>query len=76
MAKIHNTLDIDFTPSEQELLAKKNHTNTQNTMIKELKGEMNKLKDELFVLNHQLLEVEKLKKGMTGIESKLDKFKV
>lgn len=45
-------------------------------MIKELKGEINKLKDELFVLNHQLAEVEKLKKGMTGIESKLDKFKI
>lgn len=57
-------------------MAKKTHTNTQNTMIKELKGEINKFKDELFVLNHQLAEVEKLKKGMTGIESKLDKMKI
>jgi hypothetical protein len=51
MAKIHNTLDIDFTPSEQELLAK-NHTSTPNGAIKELKGEVARLKDELFVLTH------------------------
>lgn len=57
-------------------MAKKTHTNTQNTLIKELKGEMNKFKDELFVLNHQLTDVEKLKKGMTGIEAKLDKIKI
>ncbi len=52
MAKIHNTLDVGFTPSEQELIAKKAQTNNQNIAIKELRGELSKLKDELFVINH------------------------
>jgi len=45
MAKIHNTLDIDFTPSEQELIAKKSNTNHQNVALKELKSELGKVKD-------------------------------
>ncbi len=75
MAKIHNTLDIDFSPSEQELIAHKNHTNSNNIVIKELKGEINKLKDELFVVSHEFKEMEKIKKNMNGIQSKLDKIK-
>lgn len=76
MAKIHNTLDIDFTPSEQQLIARKNHTNTQSIVIKELKNQINKLKDELFVLNNQFSEIDKMKKNMSGIETKLDKIKI
>jgi len=34
MQKIHNTLDIDFTPSEQELITKKAATNNQNGAVK------------------------------------------
>lgn len=45
-------------------------------MIKELKGEISKLKDELFVLNHELADLDKIKKNMSGIESKLDKIKL
>ena len=67
MAKIHNTLDIDFSHSEQELITHKNHTNSNNIVIKELKGEINKLKDELFVVNHEFKEMEKIKKNMNGI---------
>ena len=76
MAKIHNTLDIDFTPSEQQLITRKNHTNSQSIVIKELKNQINKLKDELFVLNNQFSEIDKMKKNMTGIETKLDKIKI
>jgi hypothetical protein len=45
MAKIHNTLDIDFTPSEQELIAKKNNSNNQNVAFREIKSELGKVKD-------------------------------
>ena len=76
MAKIHNTLDIDFTPSEQQLITRKNHTNSQSIVIKELKNQINKLKDELFVLNNQFSEIDKMKKNMSGIETKLDKIKI
>lgn len=76
MAKIHNTLDIEFTPSEQELLAKKSGSQGQNVAVKELKSEVGKLKDELFVLNHELAEVDKFKKAVAALEARLERMKV
>ncbi len=37
MAKIHNTLDIDFSPSQGELINKKKHDAGHNTAVKELR---------------------------------------
>lgn len=37
MAKIHNTLDIDFSPSEEELINKKKYDIGQNTAAKQLR---------------------------------------
>jgi hypothetical protein len=34
MAKIHNTLDLDFSPSEEELINKKKHDVGQSTAVK------------------------------------------
>ena len=45
MAKIHNTLDLEFSPNEQELLAKKGSNLNQNLAMKEMKTELSKLKD-------------------------------
>lgn len=45
MAKIHNTLDIEFSPSEQELLDKKSANLGQNLALKELRSELSKVKD-------------------------------
>ena len=75
MAKIHNTLDIDFTPSQQELLAKKSHNEAHGNALKQMKGEIHKLKDELFVVSHEMSEIEKVKKNLTGLQSKLNKLR-
>lgn len=37
MAKIHNTLDIDFSPSEEELINKKKYDQGNSTAVKELR---------------------------------------
>jgi len=57
MAKIHNTLDIEFSPSEEELINKKKYDVGQNTAVKELRIEINRLKDEIFVLANQNAEM-------------------
>jgi hypothetical protein len=76
MVKIHNTLDMEFSPNEQELLSKKASTLTQNLAFKELRAELSKVKDEVFVLTNELAEIEKVKKSMTGLEGRVDKIKV
>ena len=48
----------------------------QNLIFKELRAEINKVKDEVFVLTHELAEVEKVKKSMSGLEGKVEKIKV
>ena len=40
-----------------------------------MKGELSKLRDEMFVLSHELADVDKIKKTMFGLEGKLDKMK-
>ena len=37
---------------------------------------MSKVKDELFVLAHELAEVEKVKKSVVGLEGRVDRIKV
>lgn len=76
MAKIHNMLDVDFSPSQEELIAKKNNDFGQNQAMKELRGELSKVKDEIFILSHQLADVQKVKKSMAGLEGRVDKIKV
>ena len=39
----------------------------QNLIFKDLRAEINKVKDEVFVLTHELAEVEKVKKSMSGL---------
>ena len=48
----------------------------QNLAFKELKSELSKVKDEVFVLTHELAEIEKVKKSMSGLEGKVEKIKV
>ena len=44
--------------------------------IKELKSEISKLKDELFVLTHEVEDNKKVKVALNGLEGKLDKIRV
>jgi len=37
---------------------------------------MDKVKDQLFVLNHELIEIERLKKSYNGLEGRIDKLKL
>lgn len=76
MVKIHDTLDIDFSPNEQDLVAKKEGSSLQTAAMKELKSELHKLKDDFFVLTHQQKEVEQIKKMFSSLELRIDKLKV
>ena len=38
MAKIHNTLDLEISPNEQELIAKKTTNLSNNVALKEIKN--------------------------------------
>lgn len=44
--------------------------------IKEMKGEISKLKDELFVLTHEVEDSKKVKMALSGLEGKVEKMKV